>query len=90
VFQDYEESTGRTVVRDQVLAGVSGSEKGRYYDGLAKKPDGKYEGIEVKSGTASKTKEQKEFDSAVSSKSPATAKLNGKEIKISSVKDIRK
>jgi hypothetical protein len=48
------------------------------------KPDGTWEGIEVKSGTSA-DKAQKAFDQAVSYDHPAYAKLNGERIKITSV-----
>ncbi|WP_221180637.1 hypothetical protein [Curtobacterium sp. PhB115] len=50
-----------------------------------KKPDGTYAGIEIKSGTASRTAAQRAFDTAVSPDNPAIATLNGKIIKITEV-----
>lgn len=47
----------------------------RYYDGLARKPDGTYEGIEVKSNTADLDTRQKSFDAAVSPENPAFATI---------------
>jgi hypothetical protein len=61
----------------------------RYYDGLAEKPDGTYEGIEVKSGSAYCDARQREFDDAVNSGGPATANLNGRTIQITSVEVVR-
>lgn len=84
-LRDYEAETGRSVDPQQVKAKVRGVEQGRYYDGLAKKADGTYEGIEVKSGGASRSPEQRQFDNAVSEKNPAEATLRGKKIKITSV-----
>jgi Pretoxin HINT domain len=89
-LQDYELQTGRAVVRGQVRASVSGVDNVRYYDGLAMKSDGTYEGIEVKSGTSQTTVGQRAFDGVVSSSNPATAKMNGQEIEITSVKVINK
>ncbi|MBN9194420.1 MAG: hypothetical protein J0I78_17695 [Microbacterium sp.] len=56
----------------------------RYYDGLALKSDGTWEGIEVKSGNASRSGSQRAFDDAVGSGVPATAMLEGKPIQITS------
>ena len=43
----------------------------RVYDGAAITPDGKYIGLEVKSGKAQKTKAQREFDNRISRSNPA-------------------
>ena len=77
-----EKQRGVEVIREQKLAKVEGTERGRYYDGLVKNPDGTYTGIEVKSGGARLEREQREFDSLVSPENPATTKLNGETIKI--------
>ena len=84
----YEAQTGRSVVRQQVRATSPGGGQ-RYYDGLAEKPDGTYEGIEVKSGSAYCDARQREFDDAVNSGGPATANLNGRTIQITSVEVVR-
>jgi len=84
-LEQYEERTGLKVDPDQVVAKQDGSNVGRKYDGLAEKPDGTYEGIEVKSGAATRTAQQKEFDSKVSYENPAHATLHGVRIKITSV-----
>jgi len=68
----------------EVRASMEGATKERIYDGLVKKPDGTWEGIEVKSGTSA-DKAQKAFDQAVSYDHPAYAKLNGESIEITSV-----
>jgi hypothetical protein len=78
------------VVRAQVKARVNGVEIGRLYDGLSLKSDGTWEGIEVKSGTSPITPGQRAFDGAVSPSNPATATINGQQIKITSVKVINK
>lgn len=57
---------------------------GRYYDGLAEKPDGSYEGVEVRSGSARLSCHQREFDGRVDSGEVATANLNGRQIRITS------
>ena len=56
----------------------------RYYDGLAQNADGSYEGIAVKSGTATRDAGQRAFDGAVDAGTPAKAILNGKPIVIRS------
>lgn len=72
----------RRCTKDGFVDGVS---NGRVYDGLAKKPDGTYVGIEIQSGTASRNAEQRAFDGAVSPNNPATATLNGRIITITEV-----
>ncbi|PJE07628.1 MAG: NAD(+)--arginine ADP-ribosyltransferase [Mycobacterium sp.] len=62
---------GRWVTNEQRKASVDGAENGRFYDGLARKPDGTYEGVEVKSGGASLSGSQRSFDAAVSTENPA-------------------
>jgi RHS repeat-associated protein len=82
-LQDYEDATGLSVERTQVR---SSSPVGiRYYDGLAQKPDGTYEGIEVKSGTAMLSKSQQIFDNYIKNGGTATAVLNGQTIAVTSV-----
>lgn len=75
-----------TPVDTQVRATIPTSDSlgGRYYDGLARNPDGTYVGIEVKSGTATRNAHQRDFDAAVGPDSPATAVLNGQRILITS------
>jgi hypothetical protein len=87
-LQDYADLTGREAIPDHVQAKLPDSPQGRFYDGLALKPDGTYEGIEVKSGTAARNAAQRAFDGKVSSSNPATATLDGTEIKITSVRVI--
>lgn len=83
----YEARTGRTVERQQVRATVDGVDHGRFFDGLAKKPDGTYEAIEVKGGTATKNAPQRAFDDAISPSNPAHATLpDGTRITITSVR----
>jgi hypothetical protein len=87
-LQDYTDLTGREAIPDHVQAKLPDGPQGRYYDGLALKPDGTYEGVEVKSGTASRNLPQRTFDNKVSPSNPATARLGGQEIKITSVRVI--
>jgi hypothetical protein len=87
-LQDYTDLTGREAIPDHVQAKLPDGLQGRYYDGLALKPDGTYEGVEVKSGTASRNLPQRTFDNKVSPSNPATARLGGQEIKITSVRVI--
>lgn len=65
------ENEGRWVTREQRKATVDGAANGRFYDGLARKPDGTYEGVEVKSDTAGITGPQRTFDGQVSYDNPA-------------------
>ncbi len=85
-IEQYERDTGVKVTTTQkVRASMEGATKQRIYDGLVKKSDGTWEGVEVKSGT-SKDRAQEAFDQAVSYDQPAYATLNGERIKITSVK----
>ncbi len=84
-LDEIESQLGQPVERRQVLSGVEGTKHGRYYDGLVLEPDGTYTGIEVKSGDAKLTKQQREFDSLVSPDNPAHATLDGKPIVITQV-----
>jgi hypothetical protein len=71
-IKQYENANpGRWVTTEQRRASVSGAPNGRFYDGLARLPDGTYEGIEIKSGTASLTPGQRAFDTSVSPQNPA-------------------
>jgi hypothetical protein len=88
-LQDYADLTGRDPIPDRVQAKLPDSPQGRYYDGLARKPDGTYEGVEVKSGSASRNAAQRTFDGKVSPSNPATATLRGQVIKITSVRVIK-
>jgi hypothetical protein len=52
-------------------------------------PDGMYQGIEVKSGSASLTASQRAFDGQVNGGVTATAVLNGTQISINSTYLVR-
>jgi hypothetical protein len=76
------------VIKQQIA--VTNKQGGtRFYDGLSRKPDGTYEGVEVKSGGASLDAHQRTFDAGVESGNPATGMLNGKPITVTSVSYIR-
>ena len=80
---DYKGQTGRDVITKQI--GVTTKDGGtRFYDGLALKEDGTYEGVEVKSGDATRDAHQRQFDDRVDSGIPATGMLNGKSITVTS------
>jgi hypothetical protein len=83
-LQDYADETGRQVIPDKARATLPDGSQ-RYYDGLSPNPDRTYTGIEVKSGTSPYGGSQKTFDNAIRSGQPATATLNGRVIKITSV-----
>lgn len=82
---DELEKTLGPIERRQVRSQVPGSDHGRFYDGLVRNPDGTYTAIEVKSGNARLTPQQRDFDRLVSSDNPARATLDGKEIMITRV-----
>lgn len=71
----------RATIEGHRLDGAS-ADQGRYYDGLIRNADGTYTGIEVKSGTATRSTAQRGFDGAVSRETPAIATLNGERIRI--------
>jgi hypothetical protein len=83
-LQEYADENGRAVIPDKARATLPDGSQ-RYYDGLSPNPDGTYTGVEIKSGTSPYGGSQKVFDNAVKSGQPATATLNGRVIKITSV-----
>lgn len=85
----YEEKTQVPIIRDQVKAthpnavNRDGSLQRRYYDGLQPTgAPGEYIGIEGKGDGVKVRPPQSTFDALVDPDSPATAILNGEEIKI--------
>ncbi len=87
-MEQYAADTGRDVISDQVRSTLPDGSI-RYYDGLSSNADGTYEGIEVKSGSASLSPSQRAFDGAVDGGTPATAMLNGQPIQITSTELVR-
>jgi hypothetical protein len=87
-IQNYEDrNPGRWVTNEQRKATVDGGASGgRFYDGLARLPDGTYEAIEVKSGTASLEPGQREFDSLVSPTNPAYVTITNEQGVVETVK----
>ena len=82
-----DDNPGRWVTNEQRKATVDGGASGgRFYDGLARLPDGSYEAIEVKSGTASLSPGQREFDGLVSSSNPAYATITNEQGVVETVK----
>lgn len=70
VWDAIKEKFGWRVIEGSVGA-RSASGQVRYYDGAAVSPRGRVIGLEVKSGTASKTPAQRAFDSGVNTQNPA-------------------
>jgi hypothetical protein len=87
-LKQYEKrNPGRWVTNEQRKATVDGGPQGgRFYDGLARQPDGTYEGIEVKSGTAGRDARQLEFDSKVSPENPAYVTITNEQGVVETVK----
>lgn len=56
-------------------ASIEGVDHGRFYDRLVQLDDGRWIGLEVKSGSASLTPQQKAFDKLVSADNPAEVTL---------------
>ncbi|SKT59627.1 putative NAD(+)--arginine ADP-ribosyltransferase Mav domain protein [Mycobacteroides abscessus subsp. abscessus] len=82
----YKDETGRWVSTETKKSRVDGVDHGRYYDGHARKPDGTYEGIEVKSGGASRDGQQRAFDDAVSYENPAYVTITNEQGVVETVK----
>jgi RHS repeat-associated protein len=85
-LEKYTLDTGNAVDATKVRAViiVNGRAEIRYYDGLSLKPDGTYEGVEVKGGKAKLTAHQAMFDGRVNDGTVATAILYGQQIQITS------
>lgn len=81
---DYADETGRDNVIDEHVRAVLPDGSVRYYDGLSEDRDGTYQGIEVKSGSATRTPSQLAFDHQVDRGVPAKATLHGQPILITS------
>lgn len=81
------DNPGRWVTNEQRKATVNGGAPGgRFYDGLGRLPDGTYEAIEVKSGSASLTPGQREFDNLVSPTNPAYVTITNEQGVVETVK----
>ena len=83
-LEDYSDLTGRDNVIHEHVRAVLPDRSVRYYDGLSKNANGTYQGIEVKSGSAGRTRSQRAFDRQVDSGVPATAIMRGEQIMITS------
>lgn len=87
-LQDYEQKNHTTLIRQQIRVSVIDPNTGqpvyRYYDALEPVPGhpGEYVGIEVKSGNATLSPNQRLFDPQVSPQNPATGTLNGQPVKV--------
>jgi len=82
-LDEYEAKEHVEIIRGKVQAHVEGGNpNGRYFDGLVRNDDGTYSAIEIKSGSGTKTRAQRVFDTIVNSGTPATARLNGDTIEI--------
>ncbi|MFC7432147.1 MULTISPECIES: hypothetical protein [unclassified Agrococcus] len=90
----YARIFGETPNAQQVRVRVDGSDQSRYYDGLVRIESNRFEGIEVKSGSAGARYEgvnhvQRLFDEALSATNPARGVLDGEAIEVISVVVIR-
>ncbi|WAC90195.1 hypothetical protein [Mycobacterium sp. Aquia_213] len=94
-LQDEEAATGRQLLRQQIRVTVIDPQTGqpiyRYYDALEPVPGhpGEYTGIEVKSGTASLSPNQRVFDGQVSPQNPAKGTLNGQPVEVIGTRELR-
>ena len=87
-LSEYERLAGNVVIAQHIRVTLPDGTS-RLYDGLSPQSDGTFEGIEVKSGTASRNAQQRAFDDPVNSGTQARGRLNGVDIAISSVRVIR-
>jgi hypothetical protein len=90
VWDAVEAKDGWSVTRGRVHT-TDATGQVRVYDGVAHSPSGRNIGLEVKSGTARKTPEQREFDKRVNSgESNAVGIGANKGMRIDRVKEIRR
>jgi uncharacterized protein YukE len=83
--KEVEDELGVQVRTDKVRANVEGTNRDRFFDGFFKNDDGTYTGVEIKSGSATQTASQREFDSLVTRDNPATATIDGEVVRITGV-----
>lgn len=94
-LQDFEHDNNTQLIRQQIRVSLIDPKTGqpiyRYYDALEPVPGhpGEYIGIEVKSGTASLSPNQRIFDPQVSPQNPATGTLNGQPVKVINTEQLR-
>jgi hypothetical protein len=90
VWDAVEAKDGWSVTRGRVYT-TDGTGQVRVYDGVAHSPRGKNIGLEVKSGTARKTADQRAYDSRVNSgQSTAVGTGANQGLTIDRVKEIRR
>ena len=89
VWDAIAEKEGWTVNRGRVYTKDSTGQV-RVYDGMAIDPKGRNIGIEVKSGSAQKTRAQREFDNRISKDNPAKGIGKYKDIEIGYTITIRR
>jgi hypothetical protein len=103
ILEDRAARTGKDLITQQVRVAVTDPQTGqpmvdpktggplyRYYDALEPtSTPGHYTGVEVKSGSASLTPNQRLFDGRVNSGLPATGTLNGQPITIDRAIELR-
>jgi hypothetical protein len=103
VLEDRAARTGKELITQQIRVAVIDPQTGqpmidprtggplyRYYDALEPtSTPGHYTGIEVKSGSASLTPNQRLFDGRVNSGLPATGTLNGQSVTIDRTLELR-
>ncbi|QIX27196.1 hypothetical protein ncot_11745 [Nocardioides sp. JQ2195] len=87
---EYESEFEVSVDRGQVVAHVNDLANGRFFDGMALKDDGTYEGVDVLYGDEERSSTQVAFDESISVDSPAQATLvSGETVDITSVVVVR-
>jgi len=78
------------IISDKRAARVEGTDKIRYYDRIIQREDGTWVGVEVKSGSARYSGQQKAFDELVSPDNPARVTLpDGRTIEITETMTLR-
>lgn len=84
-IDEVQDDLGVEVRTERTAARIEGSGHTRYFDGFFRNDDGTYTAIEVKSGGATRTAGQREFDGLVSENNPAIVKVDGEIIRVTSV-----
>ncbi len=84
-IDEVQDDLGVEVRTERTAARIEGSNHTRYFDGFFRNEDGTYTAIEVKSGGATRSAGQREFDGLVSGTNPAIVKVDGEIIKVTKV-----
>lgn len=84
-IDEIQDEFGVEVRTERTAGRIEGSDHTRYFDGFFRNDDGTYTAIEVKSGGATRTAGQREFDGLVSETNPTIVKVDGEIMRVTSV-----